>query len=136
MPQPWSSFRLLLTFERATLSVAAISSAFTGLGEMKSRAWIWATVRLIPQRIPISPQWRMNFCWTGLSVAMFPLFLSEQNLQNISAGASESLWQVALEAAQERLEGWVFRAEQGWFVVLSRFCELPLARFFVCFPSA
>jgi hypothetical protein len=20
----------------------------------------------MPQRVPISPQWRMNFCWTGL----------------------------------------------------------------------
>src|SRR6478736_8930866 len=118
MPQPWSSLRLLLTFERATLSVAAISSALTGLGEMKSRAWIWATVRLMPQRIPISPQWRMNFCWTGLSVAMLPLFLSEQNLQNIVEGASESLWQAALEAAQEWLEGWVFRAEWSGAVVL------------------
>jgi hypothetical protein len=67
---------------------------------------------------------------------MFPLFLSEQNLQNLGAGASENLRQVALEAAQERLEGWVFRAEQSGLVVLSRFCELPLARFFVCFPSA
>jgi hypothetical protein len=67
---------------------------------------------------------------------MFPLFLSEQNLQNIVAGASESLWQVALEAAQERLEGWVFRVELGGMVVLGRFCELPLACFFVCFPSA
>jgi len=67
---------------------------------------------------------------------MFPLFLSEQNLQNLSAGASESLWQVALEAAQERLGDWICRAEWGGSVVLSRFCELPLARFFVCFPSA
>src|SRR5713101_3409192 len=28
-------------------------------------AWTCATVRFTPQRAPISPQWRMNFCATG-----------------------------------------------------------------------
>src|SRR5712671_3386212 len=65
MPQPCRSRRLVLTLERATPSVEAISSALSGRGERNSNAWIWATVRLMPQRVPISPQWRMNFCWTG-----------------------------------------------------------------------
>src|SRR5215469_7813979 len=47
------------TFDRATSRVRAISSAGRGWGERNRRAWIWATVRLIPQRVPISPQWRM-----------------------------------------------------------------------------
>ena len=62
---------LVLTFERATPSVSTISSAFNGLGEMNKRAWVWATVRLMPQRVPISPQWRIKFCWTGLSWFIF-----------------------------------------------------------------
>src|SRR6478609_8243131 len=83
IPQLCSSFRLLLTFERATSSVSTISSAFRGFGEIYSRAWICATVRLIPQRVPISPQWRMNLVATGerRSTAV-PLFLSKQNIQN------------------------------------------------------
>src|ERR1700761_6849498 len=65
MPQPCNSLRLVLTFERATPSASMISSACRGLGEMNRRACTCATVRLMPQRVPISPQWRMNFCWTG-----------------------------------------------------------------------
>src|SRR5690348_2612972 len=64
MRHPCSSRRLVLTLERATESVRAISSASSGRGERKSRAWIWATVRFTPQRVPISPQCRMNF-WDG-----------------------------------------------------------------------
>ena len=33
--QPWSSRRLVLTFDRSTESVSAISSALRGFGEMK-----------------------------------------------------------------------------------------------------
>ena len=36
--------------------VVVISSAFRGSGEIYSKAWIWATLRLIPQRVPIFPQ--------------------------------------------------------------------------------
>src|SRR6266566_10040540 len=71
MPQFCSSWRLLLTLERAIARVVAISSAGNGRGERKRRAWIWATVRLIPQRVPISPQWRMNFWATGESVFIY-----------------------------------------------------------------
>src|SRR5262245_32830735 len=56
IPQPCSSRRLVLTFERATPSVAAISSAWRGRADRKRRAWIWATVRLMPHFAPISPQ--------------------------------------------------------------------------------
>src|SRR6266481_2114286 len=67
MPQPCNSRRLVLTLERATDSVVEISSAGNGCGERKSRACTWATVRLIPHLVPISPQWRMNFWATGVS---------------------------------------------------------------------
>src|SRR5262249_53191433 len=59
-----SSSRIdVLTFERATLKVSAISSAGNAFGDKYSNAWICATVRLIPHRVPISPQWRIYcFC--------------------------------------------------------------------------
>src|SRR6516225_7747527 len=66
MRQPCSSRRLVLTFERATARVSEISSAGSGCGERNSRAWTCATVRLMPQRVPISPQWRMNFWAIGV----------------------------------------------------------------------
>src|SRR5207302_6975942 len=63
IPQVSSSRMEVLTLERATLRVSAISSAGTGLGERYRSAWIWATVRLMPHLVPISPQWRMYcFC--------------------------------------------------------------------------
>src|SRR6266849_6551139 len=65
--QPCSSRRLVLTFERATASVVEISSAGTGRGDKNSSACTCATVRLIPHRVPISPQCKMNFCATGVS---------------------------------------------------------------------
>jgi hypothetical protein len=41
---------------------------------MNRRAWIWATVRFTPQRVPILPQWTTNFRCTGESVmAAFPI---------------------------------------------------------------
>src|SRR4029078_11368524 len=55
------------TLERATPRAAAISSALSGRADRKSRAWIWATVRLIHQRAPISPQCRMKRFWIGVS---------------------------------------------------------------------
>src|SRR5581483_2846340 len=67
MPHPCNSRRLVLTLDRATARVLAISSACRGLGERKSSACTWATVRLIPQRVPISPQCRMKRCSTGVS---------------------------------------------------------------------
>src|SRR5712692_4824954 len=76
MPQPCSSRRLVLTFERATDSVVAISSAGTGCGDRNSSAWTCATVRLMPQRVPISPQWRMNFWATGVSVVLVVSLIS------------------------------------------------------------
>src|SRR5205809_146333 len=51
-----SSRMLLLTFERATCSRPAISSACIGRPSRKSSAWICDTVRFTPQRQPISPQ--------------------------------------------------------------------------------
>ena len=57
----------MLTLERATDSVVEISSAGNGCGERNSRACTWATVRLMPHLVPISPQWRMNFWATGVS---------------------------------------------------------------------
>src|SRR6202011_2453924 len=60
MPQPWSSRKLVLAFERAILSRSAISAASSGFSERYSSAWICETVRLIPQRWPSSPQWRMK----------------------------------------------------------------------------
>src|SRR5208282_1192164 len=83
IPQPCSSLRLVLTLERATASVSTMSSAFNGRGEMNSSAWTWATVRLMPQRVPISPQWRMNFCWTDVSAFIFLQFLLHQKIPNI-----------------------------------------------------
>src|SRR3984893_19290146 len=65
--QPCNSRRLVLTLERATDKVRAISSAAIGRGDRNRRAWTWATVRLMPQRVPISPQWRMNFWAAGES---------------------------------------------------------------------
>src|SRR6266852_5250493 len=76
MPQPCSSRRLVLTLDRATLSVAAISSAWSGRGERNSKAWTCATVRLMPQRVPISPQWRMNFCATGVRAGILYSLIS------------------------------------------------------------
>src|ERR1039458_3815082 len=64
-PQDWSSLRLLLTWERATPSADTISSADSGLGEKYSKAWICATMRLMPQRAPISPQCKTSFSMTG-----------------------------------------------------------------------
>src|SRR6266566_1822001 len=66
MRQPCSSRRLVLTLDRATAKVSAISSAGSGWGERNNSACTWATVRLMPQRVPISPQWRMNFWATGV----------------------------------------------------------------------
>src|SRR5579871_1596110 len=90
MPQPWSSRRLVLMLERATESVSVISSAGRGFGERKRRAWTWATVRLMPHLVPISPQWRMNFCWTGVrwgvgwwSGVMDGLFRRDNSLQRL-----------------------------------------------------
>src|SRR2546427_11408370 len=67
MPHPCNSRKLVLTFDRATASVDEISSAGTGRGERNSSACTCATVRLIPHRVPISPQCKTNFCSTALS---------------------------------------------------------------------
>src|SRR5260370_16980304 len=67
MPQPCSRRRLGLTFETATASVLDISSAGTGRGDRNRSAGHCVTVGLMPQRVPISPQWRMNFWATGVS---------------------------------------------------------------------
>src|SRR5437016_55680 len=68
MRQPCSSRRLVLTFERATASVSEISSAGSGCGDRNSNACTCATVRLMPHRVPISPQCKMNFWATGVNV--------------------------------------------------------------------
>src|ERR1700687_5193649 len=76
IPHPCSSRKLVLTFDRATDNVLAISSAGTGRGERNSSACTCATVRLIPHRVPISPQCKMNFCATGVSVPFVVALIS------------------------------------------------------------
>src|SRR5882724_2832181 len=73
IPHPCNSRKLVLTFDRATASVVEISSAGIGFGDKKSNACTCATVRLIPHRVPISPQCKINFCATTLSPA-WPAF--------------------------------------------------------------
>src|SRR5260370_18463645 len=90
MPQPCSRRRLGLTFETATASVLDISSAGTGRGERNRSACTCATVRLMPQRVPISPQWRMNFWATGVS-GVFVLSL-------ISVITEYTVWTLACQA--------------------------------------
>src|SRR5208282_4579570 len=80
IPHPCSSRKQVLTFERATARVVEISSAGTGTGERKSRACTCATVRLIPHRVPISPQCRMNFWGTGESVGFVVSVISVVSL--------------------------------------------------------
>src|SRR5450830_1129553 len=80
-PQLCNSFRLLLTFERATFNVSAISSAVKGALARNSSAWICDTVRLTPQRVPISPQWSMYFCVVGLSSMDFSYFCRYRNVR-------------------------------------------------------
>src|SRR5262245_6373760 len=81
MPQPCSSRRLVLTFDRATPRDAAMASAWSGTGDRNRSAWIWATVRLMPHRVPISPQCRMNFSWTGLSLCCFVMSVISVNTE-------------------------------------------------------
>src|SRR5471032_550831 len=80
-PQLCNSFRLLLTFERATFKVSAMSSAVKGSLARNSSAWICDTVRLTPQRVPISPQWRIYFCVVGLSSMTFSYFCRYRNVR-------------------------------------------------------
>src|ERR1700674_5515670 len=68
MRHPCSSRKLVLTFDRATANVAEISSAGIGTGERNNSACTCATVRLMPQRVPISPQCKMNFWATGVKL--------------------------------------------------------------------
>src|SRR5215472_6694894 len=86
MPQACSSRRLVLTLDRATANVLAISSACRGFGERNSKACTCATVRLMPQRVPISPQCRTNRCSIGESgmLVSFPYFLLLQKLQQMA----------------------------------------------------
>src|SRR5271165_260678 len=92
MRQPWSSRRLVLTLERATARVVEISSAGRGWGERKRRAWTWATVRLMPQRVPISPQWRMNFWATGERTAFVLSVISVIAEHTVGAGGCQGVF--------------------------------------------
>src|ERR671919_96604 len=74
-PQLCSSLRLVLTLERATPSVSAISSACIGRSARKRRPWIWETVRFTPHLVPISPQCRMNFSEVGSRSMAFLVFV-------------------------------------------------------------
>src|SRR5262249_38761261 len=67
-------------------NVLAISSACRGFGERNSKACTCATVRLMPQRVPISPQCRTNRCSIGESgmLVSFPYFLLFQKLQTMA----------------------------------------------------
>src|SRR5688572_4759900 len=67
--RPCNSLRLVLTLERATCSTSAMRSACSGTVDRNSRAWTCATVRLTPQREPISPQCMTKRRWIGLSAS-------------------------------------------------------------------
>ena len=117
----------MLTLERAMPRVAAMFSAGSGPGERKRRAWIWATVRLMPQRVPISPQCRMNFCCTGVSLfinhghfcinriyrikrpqvkaALVSTARELKNVDPVDAGAGQLDVHDALEAVKKALDG-------------------------------
>src|ERR1700685_3011196 len=93
MPQVSSSRIDVLTFDRATLKVSAISSAGSARGDRYSKAWICATVRLIPHRVPISPQCKMYCFCTPVKVDISllsvqtesPEYSLQVNLRTISA---------------------------------------------------
>src|SRR6202035_5284906 len=90
--QPCNSRRLVLTLERATDKVRAISSAAIGVGDRNRRAWTWATVRLTPQRVPISPQCRMNFWAAGesaLESSVISVYTDSTVLEAICQGHSD-----------------------------------------------
>src|ERR1041385_4851027 len=84
MPQVSSSRMDVLTFDRATLNVSAISSAGSAFGDRYNNAWICATVRLIPQRVPISPQWSMYCFCNAVSSAMSVLSVQTESKEGIS----------------------------------------------------
>src|SRR5689334_13414701 len=93
MPQPCNSRRLVLTLERATESVSEISSAARGLGERNRSACTWATVRLMPHLVPISPQWRMNFWATGVSVEFVVSVISVVTEDTELTGACQGVFE-------------------------------------------
>src|ERR1700704_4066249 len=104
IPQFWSSRRLVLILDRATPRVLAISSAGNGFSERKRRAWTWATVRFIPQRVPISPQWRMNFWATGgRSFMACQSFLSRQKLEKELPRAREKFQRAPQKKLRENI---------------------------------
>jgi len=72
-PHPSSSRRLVLTFDRATDKVSAISSASNGRSAKYNNAKICATVRLIPHFVPISPQCRTNRVIVGDSFIRYSI---------------------------------------------------------------
>src|ERR1700722_20348660 len=79
MPQPSSSRIDVLTFDRATLSVWAISSAGNARGDRYNSAWICATVRLIPHLVPISPQCKMHCFCTPVKFAISVLSVQTES---------------------------------------------------------
>src|ERR1700722_18345284 len=85
MPQPSSSRIDVLTFDRATLSVWAISSAGNARGDRYNSAWICATVRLIPQRVPISPQCKMYCFCTPVKFAISVLSVQTESTERTTS---------------------------------------------------
>src|SRR5215467_7974280 len=83
MPQPCSSRKLVLTFDRATESVVEISSAGSGFGDRYSSACTCATVRLIPHFVPISPQCKMNFSSTAVSPEFRPSLINSSSHSSV-----------------------------------------------------
>src|SRR5215475_5711833 len=91
MPQPCNSRKLVLTLERATESVFAISSACSGLGETNRSACTWATVRLMPQRVPISPQCRTKRCSIDeRAISVVRKFCTNRNYRTKKKESSET----------------------------------------------
>src|ERR1043166_1189753 len=129
MPQFWSSRRLVLVLERAMPRVSAISSAGRGFSERKRRACTWATVRLMPQRVPISPQCRMNFCATGERFAIsISLFCLNRNKRNATPVKRPSVFQ-ATRPRLYALIGRLSRRSYYWSGIVALFAWAAWQRF-------
>src|SRR3546814_17393037 len=91
--QPSNSLIELETFERARPSTSAISSAWSGRSEMKSKAWICATERLTPHCPPRLPQWRMNSVAAGDRFAWASLISVITEISGERSVESRGFWQ-------------------------------------------
>src|SRR5271163_2175165 len=113
MPHPCNSRRLVLTLERATDKVLEISSAGNGCGERNNSACTCATVRLIPHLVPISPQWRMNFCATGVSEVLVWSLISVCTEHTVTTAPCQTLFLPYERACLACVSGRLPRAAPG-----------------------